>query len=564
MREAQGLVVIATRWSTARSSTSPPSAISPASSTRRSSASAAGEQNITEARLREDIARDADPAPAARPDRARRARARGRRARICRSCCSSGGAARSASCRPALIGAGHQPDRRRDRRLLPAQPRRLHHARAAGDPICGDRPRAGRQRRRATEAEIAAGLPQQRRAIGAARDPDAAVDRAADASAGGRRPSPSACAAAPASPTPPRRPASPPPTSPSPTRRREQFAGVDQRRRSPRRPSPPRRAAVVGPIRSRARLPRRPGRADHARRRRGRSKRCAPRSPRAIERRKRTDALDALVTRIEEQLADGAQLRGGRARRAARPSSPRRRSPPRGRPPTASPGRRRPSSRRCCAPPSRSTPRIPSRWSRRSQAERALRPARRRAGRARRAAAARPDPRPGPRRVDPASARSAARAPLADAIAARINGGTPRRPRLRRGAAAACPPPEQVDLRRLDISRSGQQAPPPLHRPVQPAAGPRAGGRGAEQCRLVHRRRPRAAHARRRRRATPQLIDPTRSRVQPDGERGDRPSNSPARWSCGATSRATRRRSAPSAAHCRARRRAANKPPRGR
>ena len=58
---------------------------------------------------------------------------------------------------------------------------------------------------------------------------------------------------------------------------------------------------------------------------------------------------------------------------------------------------------------------------------------------------------------------------IADAIAARINAGTPPA-RAFAEALPGLPAPEQIDLRRHDIMRTDRQAPPPSGRLLPPAA----------------------------------------------------------------------------------------------
>ena len=165
-----------------------------------------------------------------------------------------------------------------------------------------------------------------------------------------------------------------------------------------------------------------------------------------------------------------------------------------------------------------------------ARGEQPLRPARRRAGRAGRAAAARPDPRPGARRSGPARARSSGRAQIADAIVRRINGGTPLAAAFAE-AQPRLPAPESVEMRRLDISRGGQQVPAAAAHPVQRSAGPRPGRspapNGAGWFVVFHAQRTPGDAA-----TEPQLIqhDPDRVHTAPRARRS--PSNSPARSSC--------------------------------
>ena len=111
---------LATRWSTGRSSTS------------RQFRNFTGQ--FDQATFRQVLAQrephrgavprghrpSAAAAPAARPGRGRGPRAAGRRPRICRTCCSSGGAARSASCRPRPLTAGINPSDAEVAAILPA------------------------------------------------------------------------------------------------------------------------------------------------------------------------------------------------------------------------------------------------------------------------------------------------------------------------------------------------------------------------------------------------------------------------------------------------------------
>ena len=440
-------------------------------------------------------------------------------------CCSSGGAARSAWCRPQLMAAGDQPDRRRARRILPAQPGRLHHARAAGDQICADRRRAGRPGRAArptprSPPSTATTPPSTARAR------RARCSRSCCRASRRRRPSPSGCAAAPSFVDAAARPASPPRDVTFADQSRDQFARRDRRRRSPPPPSPRRRAR--SPARSA------PSSASTSSGSSGST--TSPARPleavrgeiaAAIEQRKRTEALGALVTPGRGPARRRRELRGRRARRAARrrhhAADHRGRARPAGGQPWQRAARAAAAAR---AARSRSTPRIPSRWSSSSPPNsrfallgiERVEPGR--------AAAARPDPRPQVR-----AACHRARGVAAGAGARRCDRPPDQcrhaaPPRAFAEAQPRLPAPQSVDMRRLDISRAGQQVPPPLITLFSMPAGPRAGDRGAEQCRLVH-RRPRASAPPGNAAAEPQLIADHADRIHQRRQRGDRPAIRP-------------------------------------
>ena len=442
-------------------------------------------------------------------------------------CCSSGGAARSASCRSAAMAPGINPTDAELAAILPAQPRRLHHPRAAGDQICGDRPRAGRPDRGArprprSPPSTATAPPPTARARPARCSRSCCRRQAAR-----RRPSRSACAAAPASSTPPARPAS----------RAGDVTFADQSREPVRRrrPAPQVAAAafarragrVAGPIRSRARLPRRPGRADHADRRRGRSRRCAARSPRAIEQRKRADALAALVSRIEDQLTDGASFEEVGARRR-----------PHHRHHAADHRRRaRPASGQAWAAPPELQPLLRAAFEIDAEnPEPVVEPIPANARFALigvdRVEPAAPPPLAQIRDQVRAALIRAARARPARAArrprsSARINAGTPAA-RAFAEAQPRLPAAEPVDMRRLDISRGDQQVPPPLIALFRMPPGPRPGDGRAEQRRLV--RSSSTSSARRANRRGDRGADPRpSSRVQRHARARSSPSNSPAR-----------------------------------
>ena len=383
--------------------------------------------------------------------------------------------------------AGINADRRRDRRLLSAQPRPLHHPRAPRDQICADRRRAGRRRRpRATEAEIAAGLPAEQPPLSA-------------------RARPATCRRS-CFPTRPRR-------RRSSTRSRGGTSFVDAARaagfsaaditlrrpeaRAVRRPRPaPRwpRRLCRRPGRGRRPGPRRrsastsSGSSGSTRRRRGRSKRSAPTSPARSSSASAATALAALIERGRGADRRRRELRGGR-RAPSRPHPRHHAADHRHRPavPGQRLGGRRPSCSRCCAAAFEIDPDDPEPVVERCPTSRfAL--IGRRARRAGRAAAARPDPR---RRSATAfiQQRALERA-RADrrAIVARINGGMPAAQRLRRRRSA-----------RLPRARAGRPAaarhqPRPASRcrrrcstlfSMPQGRAQRVGG--AQQCRLVRR-----------------------------------------------------------------------------
>ena len=294
----------------------------------------------------------------------------------------------------------------------------------------------------------------------------------------------------------PARPASPPPTSPSPTRRREQFAAGDhaggRRSRLRRRAGRGRRADPLA-----ARLPRRAGRADQRDRRRGRSRRCAPRSPRAIEQRKRGDALAALIARVEDAIAEGASIEEvARADGLTWSTTP----------PITATGQVVGGTRRGSAP-AELRPLLARRVRDRRRGSRAggreIAPNQRFAlvG-IERVEPAAPPPLAqirdaGARRASSARARSERARAVAEAIAARINGGTPAAQAFAAGAAAPAAGRSRSTCAGCRSAASGQQVPPPLITLFSIPQGRARMLRGAERSGLVH-RRPRAAHARRR------------------------------------------------------------------
>ena len=183
---------------------------------------------------------------------------------------------------------------------------RLHHARAAGDQICADRPRAGRPDRprrprpRSTPSTATARSP-------TARARPARSSRSCCRASRRRRPSRRGCAAAPTSSRRRRRPASPPATSPSPNQTRAQFERVANAEVAAaafaRGAGRGRRADPLG-----ARLSRRPGRADH--RDAGAAARSGARRDRGGDRERASAPRRSArsVSRVEERLSDGASF----------------------------------------------------------------------------------------------------------------------------------------------------------------------------------------------------------------------------------------------------------------
>ena len=372
-----------------------------------------------------------------------------------------------------LMRAGINADRRRGRHLLPAQPRPLHHPRAARDPLRDDRPRAGRRRGprdRRGDRRLSTGRmpPPTARARPATCRAIVLPDQAAAQRvrpAGPRRHQLRRRRA--------RRPASPPPTSPVANQSRAQFAGTTGaggrerrlRRRAGRRRRPgpqPRSASMSSASSGSTQTPARPLEAVRA-----------ARSSSAIEQRKRAEALEHLVDRVEEQDRRRRERRGGGARRAPDPRH--HAADHRGRPGAA--------ARHSSLPPElqpllRSAfeidPDDPEPVVEQIAAQRALRPGRRRARRFPRRRRRSPRSATGSRRAHPAArARAGARRSAEQIVAPdqwRHAGGAGLRP----GRSRACPRREPVDMQRLEISRGGQQVPPPLITLVQPAAGPRA------------------------------------------------------------------------------------------
>ena len=515
--------------------------------TRPSARRCAGE-NLTEAQLRDDIATRADAAPAARARSQLGCACPRASPGLCRA------AARAAQ-RHDRRGAGRRDRRRastrptpRSRAFYQQQPRPLHHPRAAGDQICADRPRAGRASgRRDRGGDRAPSTATTPPPIGPRETRTLQSGRAA----GPRRPTPapsrSACAAAPPSPQAAaqaglrrrRRHA-------SPTRRQRAFA--DQRP-APRSPPPAfaRRAGRgrrPGPVD--ARLARRPGRAINV-------GRPAARGGARRDRRRRSSAASAptrstaLVTRLEEQIDDGASFEEVAARRAAhhRHHAADHRAGPAGRRPAwQAPAELRP----CCASAfehdaGRSEP---GGRASRTNARFALLGVDR-------VEPAAPPPLAEIRdrvRADLIRAARARPAParLANAIAARINGGTP--PAQAFAEARPAPAAAAADRRCAGATSAapGQPGAAAAARPVQPAAGHGRAARGARRRAAGSSSSRQQSVPRRRRARTPQLVASVRgpsSRRQ--RRRGNRRSNSPRAMEPASTSSATTAAIRPSA-----------------
>ena len=311
----------------------------------RSSAALASAQNLSESQVRARISRGSlMQQPAARPGRARHAGARRAWPASMPSCCSSGGAARSASVPIGADGAGINPTEAEIAALLPAptappspMPERRVIKYAVIGPEQVSRPRAP------TEAEIAAVY----------RNSAALYRRRA-------RPAPSSrscCRTSRPQPTPSRSRCAAAPRFVA-AAAQAGFAAADvtfadqQPRAASRATTTPAVAAaafaaaqgaVVGPIRSElgfhvVRVERIVADAGAAARIGARRHRPRDRAAQARRRARRAGHPARGPDRR------GRQLRGGRPRRAVSPSSPRRRSPRRPAGRAASPGRRPPSS----------------------------------------------------------------------------------------------------------------------------------------------------------------------------------------------------------------------------
>ena len=450
IRRGAGPRRLAGRWSTARSSTMPafrnahrplrPGDLPPAPAAARTS---------TRRAARRYRPRPADPAPAARPGRGSAAACRRASPALMRTCCSSGGAG-TIGVVPA--GADRRPGSTRptprSRAILPRNRAAftVPERRVIKYAVIGAEQVARRRRRpRPRSPSVYRNTP---RYYGRARRGRCNRSSFADASAQAR----AGLRAARARrhrlrSTPPGRPASRPRDVTFADQSRSQFARRHQRRR--RRAGLPRRAGRGRrPDPLAARLPRRPGRAGHRR---------SPARPletvrgdiarehRAAQARRRARRARSPGSRTRSPTARASRRWRARARLTIVTTPP---ITARGQPVSGQPwhgaGR---AQRRCSAPPSRSTPRIPSRSSRRSQEN------------ARYALL-------GVDRVEPAAPpplaqiRDRVRAPLIQraALGARRAGrrrdrradqrrhAAPPAPSPRRGPA--CPPPSTIDLRR--------------------------------------------------------------------------------------------------------------------